>query len=361
MRALLCAHKRLAAVRTLLGVFPQAAALPAAGVPAHNLPMAATTLLSTDDVAAGDRAPLWREWIYRQFGGLDSDLYGDDTFDGHIASTRAGDVILTKLEANRHRVLRTPHLVRASETGYLKIVAPWQGSAGVEQDGRRAWARAGSWVIYDTTGSYAIENPEHVEHLIVMLPKEQMAERGVRLNALMARQIGGASGIARVALDTMRSTYQELPSMSETAARGAGELIMQLVRLSLLELAGQETAVTQREALKDRIRAHVARNLGDPGLSIERIAQALNCSKRHLHNAFADEDDTLAGYILRQRVLACARDLRRSGTQARPVTDIALSWGFSNLSHFSRVFRDQLGTSPSAYRARGQPAGGSPV
>jgi AraC-like DNA-binding protein len=313
--------------------------------------MAASTLVSTDAVAAKERAPLWREWIWKQFGGLESDLYGDTEFDGHMASSRAGDVILTKLEANRHRVLRTPHMVRASETGYLKIVAPWQGSAGVEQEGRRCWARAGSWVIYDTTGSYAIDNPERSEHLIVMLPKDQMAERGVRLHELMARQVGGASGIARVALDTMRSTYQELPNMSEPAARGAGELIMQLVRLSLLELGGQETAVTQRAALQDRIRAHVAHHLRDPALSIERIAQALNCSKRHLHNAFADEDDTLAGYILRQRLQACMRDLRQGHPEPRAITDIALSWGFSNLSHFSRVFREHAGCSPSAFRA----------
>jgi AraC-like DNA-binding protein len=312
--------------------------------------MAASTLVSTDTVAAKERAPLWREWIWKQFGGLESDLYGDTEFDGHMASSRAGDVILTKLEANRHRVLRTPHMARASETGYLKIVAPWQGSAAVEQEGRHCWARAGSWVIYDTTGSYAIDNPERSEHLIVMLPKDQMAERGVRLHELMARQVGGASGIARVALDTMRSTYQELPNMSEPAARGAGELIMQLVRLSLLELAGQETAVTQRAALQDRIRAHVAHHLRDPALSIERIAQALNCSKRHLYNAFADEDDTLAGYILRQRLQACMRDLRQSHPEARAITDIALSWGFSNLSHFSRVFREHAGCSPSEFR-----------
>ena len=51
-------------------------------------------------------------------------------------------------------------MARTSETGYLKIVAPWQGSAPVEQQGRQACARAGGWVIYDTTGSYAIANPE---------------------------------------------------------------------------------------------------------------------------------------------------------------------------------------------------------
>ena len=126
--------------------------------------MTASTVLSTDDLTPRDRAPQWREWVYRHFGGLDSDLYGDTDFDGHMASSRAGDVILTRLEANRHRVLRTPHMARGSETGYLKIVAPWQGSASVEQHSRQAGARSGGWVIYDTTGSYAIANPEHAPY-----------------------------------------------------------------------------------------------------------------------------------------------------------------------------------------------------
>jgi AraC-like DNA-binding protein len=312
--------------------------------------MAASTVLSTDAVAPRERASAWREWIFSHFGGLESDLYGDTDFDGHLFASRAGDVILTKLEANRHKVLRSPRLARTSEAGYLKIVAPWQGRAEVEQRGRQARASDGGWVIYDTTGSYAIANPQRVEHLIVMLPKEQMAERGVRLDDLMARQVGGASGISRVALETMRSTYQELPNMSAAAARGAGELIMQLVRLSLLELSGQETAITQRAALKDRIRDHVARHLHDPQLSIDGIARALNCSRRHLYNAFAGDDTTLAGYIQQRRLAACSRELRRAAGEARPITEIALACGFSNLSHFSRLFRHHTGMSPSEFR-----------
>jgi AraC-like DNA-binding protein len=312
--------------------------------------MTPSLVLSTDSVAPRDRAPQWREWVWRHFGGLESDLYGDHDFDGHLSSSRAGDVILTKLEAGRHRVLRTAQMARHSDVGYLKIVAPWQGSAQVEQQGRQAGVRAGGWVIYDTTGSYAIDNPEPTEHLIVMLPKDQMAERGIRLDQLMARQVGGASGISRVALETMRTTYQELPAMSETAARGAGELIMQLVRLSLLELAGQATATTQREALHDRIRDHVSLHLRDPQLSIDGIARALHCSKRHLHNAFAQGDQTLASYILQQRLQACIQELRQGSASTRAITDIALSWGFGNLSHFSRVFREHTGMSPSEFR-----------
>lgn len=312
--------------------------------------MTADTLVSTNDFAPRERAPVWREWIWKHFGGLESDLYGDTDFDGQMSSSQAGDLVLTRLDANRHRVVRTQDMVRASDSGFLKIVAPLQGRAGVEQMGRRAWVSPGAWTIYDTTGAYAVDNPEHVEHLIVMLPKALLVERGLPLESLMARHVGGASGISRVALATMRSTYQELPHMSQAAARGAGDLIAQLVRLSLVELAGQSTAVTQREALKDRIRAYVSVNLRDPGLSIEQIAHALNCSKRHLHNAFADEDETVTSYILKLRLTACLRELQQAGLEARSITDIALSWGFNNLSHFSRVFRDHTGLSPRDFR-----------
>jgi AraC-like DNA-binding protein len=318
--------------------------------PARERPIITSATITTDSVAARDRAPQWREWVQQQFYGLDSDLYGDTEFDGHMARLCAGDVILTRLEANRHRVLSQARAARASDAAYLKIVAPWQGSASVEQQGRRAGARSGSWIIYDTTGGYTVENPERVEHLIVMLPKEKMIERGVKLDTLMARQVGTGSGISRVALETMRTTWQELPSMSEDAALGAGELIMQLVQLSLLELSGQATQVTQREALRDRIRTYVARNLRDPHLSIDAIARALNCSKRHLHNAFAEDDETLSSYILRQRLEACTRELHRNAAGQRPISDVALYWGFSNLSHFSRVFREHTGSSPSVFR-----------
>jgi AraC-like DNA-binding protein len=314
--------------------------------------MTVASVVTTDDFAPRERAPVWRDWVWKHFGGLESDLYGDTDFDGQMASTRAGDIILTKLEANRHRVVRTQDMVRASEEGYLKIVAPMKGRAGVEQMGRQAWVSPGAWTIYDTTGSYAVANPERVEHLIVMLPKAQMLERGLRLDTLMARPLIGASGIARVALTTMRSTFQELPHMSADAARGAGELIAQLVRLSLIELAGQQTSLTQREALKDRIRSYVALHLRDPELSADQIAHALNCSKRHLYNAFTEEEQTLASYIQHLRLEACIRELQHPMAQSRPITDIALSWGFNNLSHFSRVFREHTGQSPSEFRSQ---------
>lgn len=311
---------------------------------------AAAAAMDTDDVSARDRIPFWNDWINQLFQGLRSDLYGDTEFDGRIASAHAGAVILTRLESNRHRVMRSRTQVRGSEVGYLKIVAPFYGCAGVEQKGREAWVSPGEWSIYDTTDTYAVSNPSRVEHLIVMVPKAHLAERGLVIDELMARRLGGHGGIARVALETMRSAWRELPCMSADAARSTGDVITQCVHLSLLDLAGRGTAATQREGLRERIKQHVMRHLADPQLSVQQIAGALNVSRRHLYNAFADEPDGVAGYLLARRVDACRLAFDDTRLAERSITEIALAFGFSSPAHFSRVFRNRTGVSPSAYR-----------
>jgi AraC-like DNA-binding protein len=308
------------------------------------------TTMDTGEVSARDRIPFWNDWINHLFQGLKSDLYGDTDFDGRLASAQAGDVILTRLESNRHRVMRSRTQARGSEVGYLKIVAPFYGCAGVEQKGREAWVSPGEWSIYDTTDTYAVSNPSRVEHLIVMVPKAHLAERGLVIDELMARRLGGCGGIARVALETMRSAWRELPCMTPDAARSTGDVITQCVHLSLLDLAGRATASTQREALRERIKQHVGEHLGDAGLTVDAIAHALNCSRRQLYNAFAEEPDGVAGYILRRRLEACRRSFDDRQNDRRSITDIALGFGFSNMAHFSRVFRAHLGLPPSDYR-----------
>ena len=204
--------------------------------------------------------------------------------------------------------------------------------------------------IYDTSDSYAVSNPVRVEHLIVMIPKARLAERGLALDPLMARRLGGSGGVARIALETMRNAYRELPGMSETGARGVGDAITQLVHLAMLDLAGIGTAQTQREALRERIKQHVGERLGDPALSVDSIALALNCSRRQLYNAFAEEPDGVAGYILLRRLEGCRRCLDDRAQAHRSLTEIAFDFGFSNMAHFSRVFRAHLGLPPSDYR-----------
>lgn len=318
--------------------------------------MTSGLLLSTDTLPARETAPAWNSWMSGLFSGLESDLYGDTEFEGHLRLAYAGSVVMTRLQAARHRVVRSRHRLRSHESDCLKIVAPWQGVADVRQHGREASARNGSWVIYDTSQAYEVANPLWSEHLIVMLPKKSIAERGLALDGLMGRNVGGSSGIARIALETMRSTYQELPGMGPELAQRAGELLVDMVFLSLQELAGRGSAQTQQLAFKDRIRAHVAAHLRDPGLSADSMAVALGCSKRHLYNVFADEALSLAAYIQQCRLQLCMRELQQPTGPVRSITEVAYDCGFANSAHFSRLFKAYAGMAPSAWRALHAPA-----
>ena len=315
--------------------------------------MTAPVVLSTDGLPEKETAPAWHDWMAQLFSGLDTDLYGDTRFDGHLSVAYAGDVMLTKLDAGRHRVIRDSHKLRDSEAAYLKIVAPWDGYAQVEQHGSKASVSNGSWAIYDTSQPYVVANPQHTEHLIMMVPKQSIAERGLRLESLMGRSVGGSAGIARIALQTMRSTYQELDNMTAPLARRAGELLVDMVHLSLQALGGQATAVTQKQALYDRICDHVASHVRDPALSVDQVAEALNCSRRHLHNAFAGKEQSLGGFIQQSRLELCMRELHSPALAHRTITEIAMSCGFGNSAHFSRAFKAYAGMSPSEFRALG--------
>lgn len=321
-------------------------------------PMSKVSVISTEQVAPRDRLHLWGDAVWRLIGGLQSDAFGDEHFNGRIVSGQAGYLSLCKLDVTRHRVVRTPSLVRGSDRGFLKVVAQLRGQACFEQKGRHVWLSPGEWSVYDTTDAYAVANPDTVQQLVLMIPKDQLQNegllRGLKLDELMVQRFTNAGGVARLAWDTMLSAFDELPHMSTPVAEGVADAVAQLVQLSLLERAGHPTALTQREALRDRLKDYVARHLRESDLSIARIATALNCSRRHLYNALADEPEGVAGYILTQRLEACRRELAVSTPASRSVTDIALSWGFNNLAYFSRVFKAEYGLSPSEYRAARQ-------
>ena len=317
--------------------------------------MSTARVLSTDGIPPQDTAPAWCDWMAQLFNGLRTDLYGDTQFDGHLYVASAGEVVLTRLDAARHHVMRDSHRLRDSEEAYLKIVAPWSGTAQIHQNGQQASASNGSWVIYDTSLPYEVANPQRTEHLILTLPRRSIEQRGLRLEGLMGRNIGGSSGIARIALETMRSTYQELGTMSAPLAQRAGELLVDMVHLSLQELAGKATTRTQQQALHDRICAYVATHLRNPDLSVEAIATALNCSKRHIHNGFTGKDTSLGTFIQHSRLQLVMRELREPALAQHTITQITMACGFNNSAHFSRVFKAYAGMSPSEYRHQNSP------
>jgi len=311
-----------------------------------------TTLITTDGIPAAERLGWWGERIWGLIGRLKSDAFGDSVFAGSIEHGEMGYMTLCRLQASRHRVVRTPQLIRSGDRAYLKVVVQLRGRACFEQHGRQAWLAPGDWSVYDTTRAYSVTNPEAVEQLVLLLPKDQLIDRRVDDPRLMVRRFSSAMGVPRLAFEMMNAAFRELSSVSQRSAGGLADSLSQLVQLAVLDHGAPSSELSQCELLRERIKQYVQAHLRDPELSISRIALALNCSRRHLHGVFEQEETTLACYVQALRLDACQRELQAPDHAARSITDIALSWGYNSPAHFCRVFRKRFDATPSEWRSR---------
>lgn len=321
--------------------------------------MATLELVSTEQVAPQDRIPYWKDIIWRQLGRLRSEARseGAGDFHGRLLHCDAGDARLCRLSASSHRVARTPDLIRQDDRGFLKVVFQLEGTTWFEQGGRKTLLHPGEWSIYDTMKSYTVSNNCDIEQLVLLVPREKILAAHLNPDELLVQRYDARAGIGRLAGELLQRAFEEIESCSPESAEAIGEAVAQLLRQSLMERAGRPTSLTLREALRDRIRTYILRNLRDPDLSIDRIAAALRCSKRNLHKAFSNDGATLSDTIWRLRLEHCRRDLHSPACAWKSITEIAFSWGFSSATHFSKAFKDAYGMSPKAYRLMGGEGG----
>jgi AraC-like DNA-binding protein len=304
-----------------------------------------TTLIrmSTDDAPARERVAYWSDLVWRSFGRLRSDTYGDADFSGAISTVDVGPLRLCRLQASRHRVVRTAGAHGASDPGYLKMVVQRCGRSLFDQDGRTAWLRPGDWSLYDTTRSYIVSAPAPVDLHILLLPREGVLRDRPELAQLLVRRLRASSGMARVACNAIGRALEDAAGGRAPAA-DAGERILEMLHLALLEHAGARTQPVRGSVLRARIKSHVEENLADPELCIASLARALHCAKRTLHKAFEDEGCTLHDYIWTCRLEAARRALEAG--RVRSITGVAFASGFNSAAHFSRAFRARYGASP---------------
>ena len=111
--------------------------------------------------------------------------------------------------------------------------------------------------------------------------------------------------------------------------------------LSNSKKLGSETKRLMRRAI-----AYIHEHYAQP-ISRDEIARYLSISDEYLSHCFHKEMGvTLVSYINRFRIKK-AKELLERGD--RSITQVALDVGFSSQPYFSRLFRQNVGISPSAY------------
>ncbi|HEY0252963.1 MAG TPA: helix-turn-helix domain-containing protein [Kofleriaceae bacterium] len=298
--------------------------------------------VETAQVVAGDRLACWSDALAAVCGRLHADPLGARTLDGTMMFGEVGRLLIGRIAASRHRVGLTPALARTEPHAVAKVIVQTIGTSTYEQAGELVALGPGECIAYDVSQPHMITSAEHSEHLVVIIPHELVAERGVRLDSLHAQRFSATSGVGRLGAALIESTLAELDTITPICEADLATAILNLV---FLPLAG---ASHGRDSMRYRIKSYIREHIRNPALSIDELARAFHCSKRTLHLAFTDCDQTIADFIRATRLDGCRAELEHRTD--RSISEVAFAWGFASSAHFSRLFRQRFGFAPSSLR-----------
>lgn len=83
------------------------------------------------------------------------------------------------------------------------------------------------------------------------------------------------------------------------------------------------------------------------------IAEGVSLSIRRVYELFHPSSASFMKWVWQERLERCRRDLGTAALRARPIGAIAFAWGFSDICHFSRSFKQRYGVTPREWRQRG--------
>ena len=133
--------------------------------------------------------------------------------------------------------------------------------------------------------------------------------------------------------------------LSEDEFRKSARTMAGLALLSLGSSLEASTDASMRAANLARIKHVIGKRLADCDLTLADIARECGISLRYLHELFRDDGRTAYQYLKGER-LQRARELLEMSSGRTTVTDVALECGFSDMSHFSKLFKQAFGVSP---------------
>ena len=158
-------------------------------------------------------------------------------------------------------------------------------------------------------------------------------ERGA--DAFLAKPFNMAE--LRMNIENLLQTRQRLKGKYSGAQ-------MQADKVEAPEVKGND------ELLMERIMKAINKNLSDSDFNVDMLTQEVGISRAQLHRKMKEMTGISTSEFLRNiRLEQAARLLRE---QKINVTQVAYTVGFSNLAHFSTIFRKHFGVAPSEYAER---------
>jgi AraC-like DNA-binding protein len=272
--------------------------------------------------------------------------------DTHINIYSLHDIVCIEQEFNAAQFIRDSKRIAHFDNDCIGLCLWLDGKNDVDNAGKTVSAKGSAFLM--DIGKPVVTNATTSRCLSMALPKPLVAQYGLNPNTLAGVSLAADNYKFHILQSVLLATFNSLPyiqqSESESIAHGLVALICSLFSQAGGQ-ASQESSTAFTHATHKTVLDYIEKNLANPQLGINMIVRALPYSRSVLYRQFIAYGG-IAVYIRQQRLKRCYKAITLAQYQSHSIFSIAQSWGFSNSSHFGRVFKAYFGLSPGEARER---------
>jgi AraC-like DNA-binding protein len=309
---------------------------------------------STRELPERMRLPLWRESFVRGIVHADIEPLSSAPFQADARLQAIQGLRTLALKGSTMRFKRSQASIADGDDSVGFIVCP-RSKSQLSQRSQDVELRGGDAIAILHSEPAIVT---YVDGLLLGLavPRDALAQRVTDVEGLAMRPISRRTEAFRLLMAYLRSVFKEGALAAPNLRDMVVAHIHDLVALSIGEYAplGESSTSAVVAARHSAVLAYIAAHYQEPGLSVQTAARGQGISPRYLQRRMASSGSSFTGHVNELRLQQAFKLLTEFEARPQRISDIALDVGFSDVSHFNRLFRARFGDSPSGVRGAGK-------
>lgn len=295
----------------------------------------------TDNLKAKERFDYWQDVVCSTYAPTANRKLTDEQFEGSLDVTQKGGVSFSRIQSLPIEYERSQ---RDDGSDHFFISLSLCPDAYVSQRGRVSRQRPGDIVMFDSSQPYTCTFPEGDDQIVLSVPRGVLHAHMPNAERFLSQTLEFQSPLGGLAKSMLMEVWNA-QSLSDAIGERLNGAFLDVLASAFEAAFGSAADYTPHRVKQlDKAKQYILANLEQTDLSVERIASMTHVSPRTLNRLFADDGTTVSRWLWQQRLSACHEALIRH--KFSQVSEAALSFGFTNLSHFSRAFKQAYGISP---------------
>ncbi|AVX03157.1 hypothetical protein MXMO3_00613 [Maritalea myrionectae] len=310
----------------------------------------AVEVWDTNLVARSEAFDFYREGICTAFMPLrpERSRTGRQDFHAKVECHKLDRCVLNVVSAQVHSVLRGRSEIAASPHDCFYLNLPLVGHSRISQSGSSITLRAGEVGIFDSAEPFEIQHENHgtLGVASLMMPKYLLSD----IEISGPKKLSQHPVFGRILTEATYTLAQTVSSASNIEVNLLQQLIIQLASAATQQSVAPIEGLTQRTAQFLRIKHAIRLNCSKQDFDLTRCGAIVGLSTGYIQQIFSSHSMRFTALLLEERLLLAERNISDPALRHFPISGIAYRSGFSDLSHFGRVFKERFGVSPGVWR-----------